>query len=88
MFHLKTPPLQVVGSVLDGVGHITHITQDVAALSLHLRQLGFQQVQLLVHSLSVQLGVFTDQLVQLGEGDGHVVHLTVQVFLGNPEPFV
>ena len=88
MFHLEAPPLQVGRSVLDGVGHIAHIAQDVPALALHLRQLGFQQVQLLVYRLSVQLGVLPDQLVELGEGDGDVVHLPVQMFLSNPEPFV
>ena len=76
------------GPVLDSVGHIAHIAQDVSAFALHLRQLGFQLLQLLVERLSVQLGVLPDQLVQLGEGDRHVVHLPVQMFLSNSEPFV
>ena len=88
IYYLETPPLKVAGSVLDGVGHIAHIGQDIPAFTFHLHQLGFQQVQLLTERLSVYLSVLPDQLVQLGEGDRHVVHLSVQMFLGNSEPFV
>ena len=88
MFYLETTPLQMAGSVLDSVGHIANIGQDIASFTFHLHQLGFQQFQLLVERFSVDLGVLPDQLVDLGEGDRHVVHLPVQMFLGNSEPFV